>query len=191
MWVVQIQRFIHAVTQVEADVEIDGHLGTSLLPSLLSRLPSDSSLPTETPEIPLPTAAELKEARESLRDLLSVLLTSSELRALVVDGINLFRDLFADAAENVAQASIGTTKASKKLAKGVRPSEEEKKEKKVEWDGEVPSAKDVKKKALRGAEDVKDEAIRVAKEKVKQVSSSLTGIEIETDVGGTDQDLHG
>lgn len=126
----------------------------------------------ETPDIPLPSSEELAEARESLKQLLTLLLTSSQLRSLLTDSINLFRDLFADAADSVAQASIATTKASKKAAKAARPGEGERDGVDGKWDiEELPEAREIKKQAFRSAEDAKDDAQKVLRRKRKQVRS--------------------
>ena len=57
----------------------------------------------ETPDIPLPSSKEIREVKESLSDLLQILLSSSELRALLADSVNLVRDLFADSLDLAAQ----------------------------------------------------------------------------------------
>ncbi|KAK4700151.1 hypothetical protein P7C70_g6097, partial [Phenoliferia sp. Uapishka_3] len=146
----KIQRFIWAASQAEVDVE--GKI--------------------ETPDLPVPTSAEINEAREALRELLSLLLTSPELRQLITDGINIFRDVFADAAESVAQAAIETTKASKKAAKSARPSEDDKRNGRTGLEGqELPSAKEIKKQTLRSLEDAKDDAQKTIQKKVKKARS--------------------
>lgn len=130
---------------------------------------------TETPEIPLPTAREIQHVKESLSSLLEILLSSSELRALLADSINLVRDLFADSTDSLAQVAIKTTKVSKKLSNKLRPGQEEREGKKTGLEGfrvdEIDS-KDLKKKAIRKAEDVRDDAMKALERKRQEVSDS-------------------
>lgn len=129
---------------------------------------------TETPDIPLPSSRELTEAKDSLQQLLTLLLTSDELRSLLTDSVNLFRDLFADSAELVARAAITTTRASKKAAQKARPSEQDRKDGKTGLEGiSRVDPKDVKKKVSRGFEDVTDDAVKALKQKRRQVSFTL------------------
>lgn len=90
-------------------------------------LSADATRRTATPDLPVPSNKEIAKAEQSLKQLGTLLLTSSSLRGVIGDAVNLARDLFADAAEQVAHAAIETTKASKKVAKEARPSEEDRK----------------------------------------------------------------
>lgn len=121
--------------------------------------------------MPLPSSQELKEANEALQSLFSSLISSPHLRGILGDLINLVRDLFADAAENVANGAIGIVKTSKKAAKSARPNEEERQDglKAVEQvKGYDVDPKDVKKQAIRAAEDARDDAQKQLKRKAKQ-----------------------
>ncbi|GAA6013470.1 hypothetical protein JCM10207_008861 [Rhodosporidiobolus poonsookiae] len=143
----QIQRFIWQArnADVDVDVDVEAHI--------------------ETPDIPLPSTDELKDVGHSLHELLSLLLTSSELRNLLADSLNLFRDLFADAAEGAAEVAISATRASKKAAREVRPSEEQKKQHETglegeHWEDVLGNVQDVRKQVRRGAEDKRDELLK-------------------------------
>lgn len=134
--------------------------------------------PTETPDLTLPTSTESAEARDSLKQLLTLLITSDQLRSLLTDSINLFRDLFADAAEQVASASIQVTRTSKKAANKARKNKVGKEdvdlEEAVERSDEVAiSAKDIKKKVGRAAEDAVDDVQKNVQKKTKQVSPAI------------------
>ncbi|BGP16106.1 hypothetical protein JCM10213v2_004100 [Rhodosporidiobolus nylandii] len=129
----QIQRFIWQASQAGIEnVDVDAELL----------------------DIPLPSTEELKKAGHWLRELFSLLLNSNELRNLVADSLLLFCDLFAAAADGVA-AFNSTTKASKKAAREVRPSDEQKKAQE-HWDDVLGNAHDVRKQFKRGAEDKRD-----------------------------------
>lgn len=83
--------------------------------------------------------------------------------------------MFADAAEQVANAAIETTKASKKAAKKARPTEEERKSSKTGLEGKsvigtARELRDTQKKIVRGAEDYRDDAVFAAADKAKEVS---------------------
>ncbi|ORY76232.1 Proteophosphoglycan ppg4 [Leucosporidium creatinivorum] len=147
----KIQRFIWAASHADADVDIDVNAAT--------------------PDIPLPTSEEITEANNAIKQLASLLLTSTNLRDIVSDLVNLGRDLFADAAEQVANASIQTTKASKRAAKKARGSEEERKRSGVEQMKGVSPAdvRDAKKSVVRGLEDKRDEAVDKAAGKAKEI----------------------
>ncbi|BGP20335.1 hypothetical protein JCM10213_007112 [Rhodosporidiobolus nylandii] len=123
----------------------------------------DAEVNIELPDIPLPSTEELKEAGHSLHELFSLLLTSNELRNLLADSLLLFRDLFADAAEGVAEVAISTTKASKKAAREVRPSDEQKQQHETgldHWEDVLGGVQDVRKQIKRGAEDKRDELLK-------------------------------
>jgi len=144
----KIQRFIYAASKASLDV--------------------DANL--EKPEVPLPSSAELADARESLRGLMTSFISSDELRSLIIEGVQLGRDLFADAAESVAEGSIRATRASKKAAKEARLSEEERAQGKTGLEGkDFEDAKELKKRAIRAAEDVRDDVERAANRKLKEV----------------------
>ncbi|GAA5940375.1 hypothetical protein JCM10213_007515 [Rhodosporidiobolus nylandii] len=133
----QIQRFIWQASQAGIEnVDVDAEVNAQLL------------------DIPLPSTEELKKAGHWLRELFSLLLNSNELRNLVADSLLLFCDLFAAAADGVA-AFNSTTKASKKAAREVRPSDEQKKAQE-HWDDVLGNAHDVRKQFKRGAEDKRD-----------------------------------
>lgn len=87
--------------------------------------------------------------------------------------MNLGRDLFADAAEQIANASIQTTKASKRAAKKARGSEAERKKSGVEQVKSVgitpADVRDAKKSVVRGLEDKRDEAVDKAANKALEV----------------------
>ncbi|GAA5830171.1 hypothetical protein JCM11251_006906 [Rhodosporidiobolus azoricus] len=143
----KIQRFIWQARNADLNVDVDAEAHI------------------ETPDIPVPSVQELKEAGQSLHELLSLLLTSSELRNLLADSLNLFRDLFADAAEQFAEVSISATKASKKAAKTVRPSDQQKEAHETglegeHWEDVLDNAQDVRKQIKRGAEDKRDELLK-------------------------------
>lgn len=107
-----------------------------------------------------------------MKQLGTLLLTSSNLRGVIADAVNLARDLFADAAEQVASAAIQTTKASKKAADKARPSEDDRKKGRTGLeDKELPSAKEVKKHTIRGIEDARDDAEAALRAKGKEVKS--------------------
>lgn len=120
----------------------------------------------------------MKEAGQSLHSLFSILLTSSELRNLLADSLNLFRDLFADAAEGVADATIAATRASKKTARTVRPSEEQKNNHEAipsslqgeHWEDVVGNVQDIRKQIKRGAEDKRDDLLKQGVKKGRAVS---------------------
>ncbi|KAI5479498.1 hypothetical protein MNV49_003440 [Pseudohyphozyma bogoriensis] len=146
----KIQRFIHAASQASVDVE--GNL--------------------ETPDIPLPSSRELQDAHEALHQLLTSLLTSPSLRRLLGSAINLSRELFADAAEQVANASIEVTKASKKASRKAREGEKEGEGvEDKEWDEGLEEVWEYRKKAGRKAEDVRDEAVKRAGRRVKEIKT--------------------
>jgi gas vesicle protein len=127
----------------------------------------------------------LKEAGQSLHSLRSILLTSSELRNILADSIHLFKDLFADAADGVADATIAATRASKKTARTVRPSEEQKKAhdtplsslNEEHWEDVVGNVQDNRKQIKRGAEDKREDLLRHGVKKgraVRSLSPSLS-----------------
>lgn len=135
-----------------------------------------------TPDIPLPTSEEIQEANRALRQLASLLLTSNNLRDIIGDIVNLGRDLFADAAEQVANAAIQTTKASKRAARKVRPTEEERKKSKTGLEGkDIPSAKKLQKQAVRSLEDARDDAEDAIHGKVSEVSSTPSTVRMTAD----------
>lgn len=114
---------------------------------------------------------------------MTLLITSDQLRSLLTDSINLFRDLFADAAEQVANASIQVTRTSKKAANKARKNKVGKEdvdlEEAVERSDEVAiSAKDIKKKVGRAAEDAVDDVQKNIQKKTKQVSNLLVFVGI-------------
>ena len=128
----------------------------------------------EIPDVVLPTADELAEAKQSLQQLLKTILTSSELRGVLTDSIQLLRDFFADQAESIANVSITATRASKKAARAARVTEEEKRKGKTGLEGVDLAAidpKDVKKQVVRKVEDVKDDALKVLEKKRRLVRS--------------------
>ncbi|GAA5902285.1 hypothetical protein JCM5296_003972 [Sporobolomyces johnsonii] len=161
----KIQRFIWQAKNADLGVDVDV-----------------KEFNVEVPDIPVPSRKELSEASQSLHQLLSLLLTSNELRNLLADSINLFRDLFADAAENVADVTIQATRASKKAARKARPSEKERQEKKLptdgyeHWEDVVAAGQDVRKSIKRGAEDKRDEML---KQGVKELRKAKEYIEEE------------
>ncbi|GAA5820864.1 hypothetical protein JCM3770_007274 [Rhodotorula araucariae] len=131
----------------------------------LAHLDADADVHVELPSIPVPSADEVKDAGKSLHELLSLLLTSSELRNLLADSLNLFRDLFADALDEAAQAQVAAIKASKKAARQIRPSEEERDQHKTgleadHWEDVLGNAQDVRKQIRRGYEDKRDDMLR-------------------------------
>ncbi|GAA5911445.1 hypothetical protein JCM6882_005004 [Rhodosporidiobolus microsporus] len=146
----KIQKFIWQARNADLDVDVDAEAHI------------------ETPDIPLPSTTELKEAGHSLHELLSLLLTSSELRNLLADSLNLFRDLFADAAEEFAEVSISATRASKKAARNVRPSDKQREQHETglemgadeHWEDVVAKGQDMRKQVKRGAEDKRDELLK-------------------------------
>lgn len=119
----------------------------------------------------------MEDIKDSLSNLLTVFFTSTELRNVLSDSINLFRDLFADSAELVAQAAISTTRASKQAAQKARPSEDERHkgtngiDKLLKMDSS--DAKNLRKKVARGIEDVKDDAERSLMIKTRKVRTFL------------------
>ncbi|GAA5926641.1 hypothetical protein JCM1841_003190 [Sporobolomyces salmonicolor] len=161
----KIQRFIWQAKNADVGVDVDV-----------------KEFNVEVPDIPVPSRRELSEASQSLHQLLSLLLTSNELRYLLADSINLFRDLFADAAENVADVAIQATRASKKAARKARPSDKEREEKKLptdgyeHWEDVVAAGQDVRKNIKRGAEDKRDEML---KQGVKELRKAKEYIEEE------------
>ncbi|SCV73759.1 BQ2448_6189 [Microbotryum intermedium] len=146
----KIQRFLWVASQADFEVDADADL----------------------PDVPVPSDHEIGEATRALKQLFTLLLTSSQLRRIVGDVVNLFRDMFADAADQAAEASIRATKASKQAAKTMRAGEEEKAEGKVNVsiNGDV-SSKQLKKKVLRGAEDAKDDALASISKSGRQLKS--------------------
>lgn len=129
----------------------------------------------ELPDVPVPSKKEVKQAAGSLHQLFSLLLTSSELRNLIGDGINLFRDVFADAAEGVADVTIKATRASKKAAKKTRPSEKERKEHHIPgeglyWEDAAMNVQNFRKQVKRDVEDKRDETLRQGVKKARAVS---------------------
>lgn len=153
----QIQRFIWQASQADVDVDVDvsGNL--------------------ELPDVPVPSKKEVKEAAGSLNQLFSLLLTSHELRNLIGDGINLFRDVFADAAEGVADVTIKATRASKKAAKKSRPSEKDRKEHHIPgeglyWEDAAMNVQNFRKQVKRDVEDKRDETLRQGVKKARAVS---------------------
>ncbi|GAA5871795.1 hypothetical protein JCM8547_008144 [Rhodosporidiobolus lusitaniae] len=148
----KIQEFIWQATHADLDVDVD------------------TEVHIETPDIPLPSTDELKDAGNSLRELLGLLLTSTELRNLLADSLLLFRELFADAAEGFADATISATRASKKAARKARPTEEQKDQHRTglegvyegadHWEDVVGNVQDIRKQVKRGAEDKRDELLK-------------------------------
>ncbi|BGP35560.1 hypothetical protein JCM10296v2_007401 [Rhodotorula toruloides] len=145
----KIQRFIWEARNADIDVDVD------------------ADVKLEVPKPLVPSASELKEAGKSLHELLSLLLTSNELRNLLADSLNLFRDLFADAAEEFAEGTIAATRASKKAAKQVRPSDEQKERHETglvkdddHWEDVIARGQDIRKSIKRGAEDKRDELLK-------------------------------
>ncbi|GAA6024258.1 hypothetical protein JCM11491_006377 [Sporobolomyces phaffii] len=156
----KIQRFIWQASQADIDVDVDvsGNL--------------------ELPSVPVPSKKEVKEAAGSLHQLFSLLLTSSELRNLIGDGINLFRDVFADAAEGVADVTIKATRASKKAAKKSRPSEKERKEHHIPgeglyWEDAAMNVQNFRKQVKRDVEDKRDETLRQGVKKARAFKEYL------------------
>ncbi|GAA5930367.1 uncharacterized protein JCM15063_004786 [Sporobolomyces koalae] len=151
----KIQRFIWQASEADVDVDVDvaGNL--------------------ELPSVPVPSKKEVKEAAGSLHQLFTLLLTSHELRNLIGDGVNLFRDVFADAAEGVADATIKATRASKKAAKKARPSEKERKEHHIPgeglyWEDAAMNVQNFRKQVKRDAEDKRDETLRQGVKKARE-----------------------
>ncbi|GAA5856526.1 hypothetical protein JCM5353_002185, partial [Sporobolomyces roseus] len=156
----KIQRFIWQASQADVDVDVDvsGNL--------------------ELPDVPVPSKKEVKQAAGSLHQLFSLLLTSSELRNLIGDGINLFRDVFADAAEGVADVTIKATRASKKAAKKTRPSEKERKEHHIPgeglyWEDAAMNVQNFRKQVKRDVEDKRDETLRQGVKKARAFKDYL------------------
>jgi len=156
----KIQRFIWQASQADIDVDVDvsGNL--------------------ELPDVPVPSKKEVKEAAGSLHQLFSLLLTSHELRNLIGDGINLFRDVFADAAEGVADVTIKATRASKKAAKKTRPSEKERKEHHIPgeglyWEDAAMNVQNFRKQVKRDVEDKRDETLRQGVKKARAFKDYL------------------
>ncbi|GAA5973038.1 hypothetical protein JCM11641_000376 [Rhodosporidiobolus odoratus] len=146
----QIQRFIWQASHADLDVDVD----------------VDANI--ELPNVPLPSTDELKEAGHSLHELLSLLLTSNELRNLLADSLNLFRDLFADAADEFAEATISATRASKKAARNARPTDQQREENETgfgNWEDVVGNVQDVRKQIRRGAEDKRDDLLKAGVKK--------------------------
>ncbi|KAK4051650.1 hypothetical protein OIV83_002790 [Microbotryomycetes sp. JL201] len=143
----KIQRFLWTTSQASIDVDAD----------------------VETPDLPVPSDKELAQIQESIKQLASTLLTSSELRNIFTDLVHLGRDLFADAAEQVAQAAVQTTKTSKRLAKQARVTDEERQEGKTGLEGkENLTTKDIKKHTIRGIEDARDDAEKALSKKARE-----------------------
>ncbi|KAM0789677.1 hypothetical protein ACM66B_006539 [Microbotryomycetes sp. NB124-2] len=143
----KIQRFLWATSQASVDVDAD----------------------VDRPELPVPSDRELAQVQDSIKQLASTLLTSSELRNIFTDLVHLGRDLFADAAEQVAEAAVQTTKTSKRLAKQARVSEEERQEGKTGLEGkENLTTKDIKKHTIRGFEDARDDAEKALSKKARE-----------------------
>lgn len=131
----------------------------------LENVDVDADVHVELPHVPVPSAGEVKDAGKSLHELASLLLTSSELRNLIADSLNLFRDLFADALDEAAQAQIKTMRASKKAARRIRPSDEQRDQHKTgleadHWEDVLGNAQDVRKSIRRGYEDKRDDMLR-------------------------------
>lgn len=96
---------------------------------------------------------------------------------MIGDGINLFRDVFADAAEGVADVTIKATRASKKAAKKTRPSEKERKEHHIPgeglyWEDAAMNVQNFRKQVKRDVEDKRDETLRQGVKKARAVSRS-------------------
>ncbi|KAK4056475.1 hypothetical protein OIO90_002618 [Microbotryomycetes sp. JL221] len=143
----KIQRFLWTTSQASVDVDAD----------------------VDKPDLPLPSNKEIAQVEDSLKQLGSTLLTSSELRNILTDLVHLGRDLFADAAEQVAEAAVATTKSSKKLANKARVSEQEREQGKTGLEGvENLTTKDIKKHTVRGIEDAKDDAQKALNRKAKE-----------------------
>lgn len=156
----KIQRFIWQASQADVDVDVD------------------VSGNVELPSVPTPSKKEVKQAAGSLHQLFSLLLTSHELRNLIGDSINLFRDIFADAAENVAEVTISATRASKKAAKKARPTEQERKEKHIpgeglQWEDAAMEVQTFRKQVKRDVEDKRDEALRQGVKKARAFKEYL------------------
>ncbi|GAA5971347.1 hypothetical protein JCM3765_007011 [Sporobolomyces pararoseus] len=156
----KIQRFIWQASQADIDVDVDvsGNL--------------------ELPSVPKPSKKEVKEAAGSLHQLFSLLLTSSELRNLIGDCVNLFRDVFADAAEGVAEVTIKATRASKKAAKKSRPSEKQRKEHHIPgeglyWEDAAMNVQNFRKQVKRDVEDKRDETLRQGVKKARAFKEYL------------------
>jgi len=95
---------------------------------------------------------------------------------LIGDGVNLFRDVFADAAEGVADVTIKATRASKKAAKKTRPSEKERKEHHIPgeglyWEDAAMNVQNFRKQVKRDVEDKRDETLRQGVKKARAVNS--------------------
>lgn len=117
----------------------------------------------------MPSNREIAQAEDSIKQLASLLLTSSELRGIFTDLVHLGRDLFADAAEQVADAAITTTKTSKKVARQARVTDEERAEGKTGLEGKGDlTTKDIKKHTIRGIEDARDEAEKALSKKARE-----------------------
>jgi hypothetical protein len=149
-------RFIWAARHADIDVDADVDVNVKI------------------PKPAVPSASELGDAGKSLHELVSLLLTSSELRNLLADSLNLFRDVFADALEESAEGTIALTRASKRAAKKVRPSEDQKKAHKTgleadHWEDVLGNAQDVRKSIRRGAEDKRDDMLRQTVKKGREV----------------------
>ncbi|KWU45594.1 Proteophosphoglycan ppg4 [Rhodotorula sp. JG-1b] len=152
----KIQRFIWAARHADIDVDADVDVNVKI------------------PKPAVPSASELGDAGKSLHELVSLLLTSSELRNLLADSLNLFRDVFADALEESAEGTIALTRASKRAAKKVRPSEDQKKAHKTgleadHWEDVLGNAQDVRKSIRRGAEDKRDDMLRQTVKKGREL----------------------
>lgn len=119
---------------------------------------------TETPDIPLPSSAEIAKGKKALQSLLNLLLTSNQLRSLLFSSLNLFRDLFSDSADQITEMALKTAKISKKVANKSKNQSIDSLEK------EFVSEGDLKKKTVRGVEDLVDEVAKGYKESKRQVS---------------------
>ncbi|GAA6064020.1 hypothetical protein JCM10212_005503 [Sporobolomyces blumeae] len=153
----KIQRFIWQASQADIDVDVDvsGNL--------------------ELPSVPKPSKKEIKKASHSLHQLFSLLLTSTELRNLIGDGVNLFRDIFADAAEGAAEVAVKATRASKKAADKARPSEKDRQEKRIplisgeeHWEDAAMNVQNLRKQVKRGIEDKRDETLLAGVKKARE-----------------------
>lgn len=84
--------------------------------------------------------------------------------------------MFADAAEEFAEGTIAATRASKKAAKQVRPSDEQKERHETglvkdddHWEDVIARGQDIRKSIKRGAEDKRDELLKKGVKKGRAV----------------------
>ncbi|GAA6005836.1 uncharacterized protein JCM10292_004655 [Rhodotorula paludigena] len=129
----------------------------------------DGELSVRLPRPPVPSTDELKDSAHSLHELMSALLTSKEIRYILSDSVNLFRVIFADALDELAEGEVAAIRATKKAARDVRPTDEQIKQHNAgiedrfgaeHWEDVVGNLQDARKQVRRGYEDKRDDTLR-------------------------------